>query len=303
MHFSVHMFYELRVFPGWTLESTSVVPLLLLVSHNEIKIAICYASIEGKLPLLTIHSSLSTVRHFLWWWLRTITFNIAVGYSKKPVRWGANNCKRQLSISGWLIVAWETDSAFHFMQTHAVELWAKESVAKRGRWQLLYNVLKSSDTIRMSKRYCMSHAGPKINLELRISWISFRMYIFSSIFFFIPTFSIFICLLSFFLSLLISISVLHFHLILFGIIVSPYNSLCPSNVCCSFSFSFCPDCYNLSSLSPILFVRHFLFCSFSVFHSLFFHIPLFFFALPLFLSVFSALFCSLTLHVFRFFFV
>jgi len=85
--------------------------------------------IRGKLPLLTIHSSLYSVRHFLWRWLRMIIVNTAEGYSKKPVRWGAYKCKRLLSILSWLIVAWETDFAFYFMQTLATVLWAKETVA------------------------------------------------------------------------------------------------------------------------------------------------------------------------------
>lgn len=77
---------------------------------------------------------------FLWRWLRTIIVNIAEGCSKKPVRWDTYKCKRQLSISSWLIVAWETDFAFYFMQTHATDLWAKETVAsfaERCRWQIL----------------------------------------------------------------------------------------------------------------------------------------------------------------------
>jgi hypothetical protein len=45
------MFYERRVFPRWTLESTAVVTLLLLVSYNEIKIAICHTFYWRKTAL------------------------------------------------------------------------------------------------------------------------------------------------------------------------------------------------------------------------------------------------------------
>ena len=65
----------------------------------------------------------------------------------------------------------------------------------------------------------------------------------------------------------------------------------------SFSFSFFPDYYNLSSsLSSTFFFRYFIFCFLSFLLSLFFHIALFF-ALPLFFSVFLVLFCPLTLLV------
>jgi hypothetical protein len=88
------MFYELRVFPWWTLESTAVVSLLHLVSHNEIKIAMCYDSYWTK-TALTHNTVLPLVcqMFFLWRWLRTVSFNIVVGCSKTPVRWSACRSK------------------------------------------------------------------------------------------------------------------------------------------------------------------------------------------------------------------
>jgi hypothetical protein len=84
------------------------------------------------------------------------------------------------------------------------------------------------------------------------------------------------------LSLLISISFLHFHSIFCGHTVSLYKFLCSSNVFSSFSVSFFFDYCNLSSsLSPILFFRYFF---------LFFFFILSCFSIFWFTFIFSCLF-------------